>query len=288
MPLKRGKSQDTISNNIAEMIKAGHPRDQAIAAALSTARKVRASGGQVVTKVHSGPIHSAVAGRTDHLPMHVASGSYVIPADIISAMGEGNTMSTPACISNAVCDALGVKHVSLPILPSQIAALLHGEETPPPAGFAARGGQAQGTGIGRSAPSVHRGSGMTGEGSTYVAVPPQQVWDSLLDPESLRAVIPGCESLESTGENAYRVLARVGIGPVRGRFTTDARFIDLQPPHSMTMVVEASGPLGASRGAGEVRLVAEGEGTRVHYSYGVDLSGRIAAVGSRMLDGRSS
>lgn len=44
-------------------------------------------------KVHHGPIHSPVAGRTDHLPMHVHSGSYVIPADIISAMGEGNTMA---------------------------------------------------------------------------------------------------------------------------------------------------------------------------------------------------
>ena len=45
------------------------------------------------TKVHKGPIHSSVAGRTDHLPMHVASGSYVIPADIISALGEGNSMA---------------------------------------------------------------------------------------------------------------------------------------------------------------------------------------------------
>lgn len=55
-------------------------------------RLTRATGGQV-TKVHTGPIHSAVAGRTDHLPMNVPSGSYVIPADIISAMGEGNTMA---------------------------------------------------------------------------------------------------------------------------------------------------------------------------------------------------
>jgi hypothetical protein len=59
---------------------------QAVAAALRTAR---ARGG----KVHKGAIHSSVAGRTDHLPMHVASGSYVIPADIISAMGEGNSMA---------------------------------------------------------------------------------------------------------------------------------------------------------------------------------------------------
>ena len=50
-------------------------------------------GAGTTTKVHVGPIHSPVAGRTDHLPMHVPSGSYVIPADIISAMGEGNTMA---------------------------------------------------------------------------------------------------------------------------------------------------------------------------------------------------
>ena len=57
-------------------------------------RPMRAHGGEVKkTKLHVGPIHSPVAGRTDHLPMHVPSGSYVIPADIVSAMGEGNTIA---------------------------------------------------------------------------------------------------------------------------------------------------------------------------------------------------
>ena len=88
MPLKSGSSKATVSRNISEMVSSGYPQKQAVAAALRTAR---ASGGSV--KVHSGPIHSAVAGRTDHLPMNVASGSYVIPADIISAMGEGNSMA---------------------------------------------------------------------------------------------------------------------------------------------------------------------------------------------------
>ena len=54
---------------------------------------VNMAGSGKKTKTHKGAIHSSVAGRTDHLPMHVASGSYVIPADIISAMGEGNSMA---------------------------------------------------------------------------------------------------------------------------------------------------------------------------------------------------
>lgn len=54
---------------------------------------VNIAGGRGKNKVHKGPIHSAVAGRTDHLPIHVEAGSYVIPADIISAMGEGNSMA---------------------------------------------------------------------------------------------------------------------------------------------------------------------------------------------------
>jgi hypothetical protein len=93
MPLKQGKSQTTISQNISEMVHAGHPQQQAIAAAMEQARRSRAEGGDVSAKIHVGPIHSNVAGRTDHLPINVPSGAYVIPADIVSALGEGNTMS---------------------------------------------------------------------------------------------------------------------------------------------------------------------------------------------------
>jgi 8-oxo-dGTP pyrophosphatase MutT (NUDIX family) len=116
MPLLGG--QKNIGRNIEEMEAHGHPHDVAVAAALNTARKARAEGGHDLmkkdggsvrkyrdaggaltdpyaptTRFHVGPIHSAVAGRTDHLPITVESGSYVLPADIVSAGGSGNTLA---------------------------------------------------------------------------------------------------------------------------------------------------------------------------------------------------
>jgi 8-oxo-dGTP pyrophosphatase MutT (NUDIX family) len=98
VPLPGGKKN--IGSNIKELQAHGHPHDQSIAIALDVARrKRRDDGGSLQTpkikspNLHTGPIHSSVAGRTDHLPIHVPSGSYVLPADIVSAGGEGNTIA---------------------------------------------------------------------------------------------------------------------------------------------------------------------------------------------------
>ena len=94
MPLTPGKSQIAISQNIRELRHSGYPQDQAVAAAMDTARRTRAMGGAMKNpKVHSGPLNVAVPGRTDRLPIHVYSGSYVLPADIVSGLGEGNTLA---------------------------------------------------------------------------------------------------------------------------------------------------------------------------------------------------
>ena len=99
MPLAKGSSQKTISSNISELVHSGRPQNQAIAIALDTARRSKkevggsATSGERVTKVHKGPIVASVAGRTDHLPMHVEAGSYVVPAAEVSSIGEGNSLN---------------------------------------------------------------------------------------------------------------------------------------------------------------------------------------------------
>lgn len=112
MPLTPGKSQATISSNIREMQDAGHPHDQAVAAALSEARRTRAKHAQMGRAlplsgnpaeganehVYAGPLHSKVPGRTDKINLNVKPGSYVIPADVTSMIGEGNTLAGTAVL----------------------------------------------------------------------------------------------------------------------------------------------------------------------------------------------
>lgn len=97
MPLQKGKSRSAVSSNISELIRSGRPQKQAVAIALDTARKAMKQGGIPREAshriIHEGPINVGIPGRTDRLPIHVYSGSYVIPADIVSGLGEGNTLA---------------------------------------------------------------------------------------------------------------------------------------------------------------------------------------------------
>lgn len=93
MPLLTGKSAATRSANISRLVHEGRPQRQAVAIALDVARRKKADGGSISKKTHVGPIRSDVAGRTDHLPVHVPNGGYVIPADVVSSHGEGNTLA---------------------------------------------------------------------------------------------------------------------------------------------------------------------------------------------------
>ena len=111
MPLIKSGSRAAVSQNISEMVHAGHPQNQAIAAALSNARKYgakMASGGftppmgerfAARQQFREGFLHSSVPGRTDRLPISVAGGAYVLPADHVAALGQGNSLSGANIVS---------------------------------------------------------------------------------------------------------------------------------------------------------------------------------------------
>lgn len=187
-------------------------------------------------------------------------------------VGEGNCMSTPVCVANAVADALGISDIRLPLTPSRVGELIFGKEAPPPKSFVIAKPRAEGRGV-------------SGTGEALVGAPPQKVWDLLMDPTALASVLPGCDKLELTGINAYRAEMRIGVGPVRGRYAVRVSLSDLDPPHALTLSGDAEGALGMGAGAGRVTLEPTEEGTRVRYSYEATIGGKVAAVGGRMLDG---
>lgn len=96
MPLKSGRSEAVFQENLKEMLASGHPQDQALAAAYRIKRERRASGG----RVHVGPLDGATGGRADHVPIDVPAGAYVLPADHVSSLGQGNTANGLAILED--------------------------------------------------------------------------------------------------------------------------------------------------------------------------------------------
>jgi 2-furoyl-CoA dehydrogenase large subunit len=204
------------------------------------------------------------------LILHLETPSPVTPLGS-KGVGEGNCMSTPVCLANAVADALGIADISLPMTPAKLALLIEREEKPPRAGaeIAARPG----------------GKGLSGAGTVSVPAPPEELWRVLLDPGALQSLLPGCETLDRLGEDRYRARLSIGVGPVRGRYEAEIRLFDLQPPRALHLEGEGIGALGSARGRGAIELLREAGGTRVSYRYTVAIAGKVAAVGGRMLDG---
>jgi len=207
--------------------------------------------------------------------LHMESPSPFTPLGA-KGVGEGNCMSTPVCIANAVADALGVSDIELPLTPSRVAALIHGVEPAPSERARAPAPRAE--------PGGAEG-GLTGDGATTVPADPEAVWRTLLDPEALAAVVPGCRSLRALGEHRYQGELDIGIGPVRARFRTEVRYTDLDRPRSLTLSGHSESALGSSTATGHIELEPSDGGTRVRYRYRAEVSGKLAAVGGRMLEG---
>ena len=190
-------------------------------------------------------------------------------------VGEGNCMSTPVCIANAVADAVGAKDIVLPLVPAKLAVIVRGAEPAPPAR--------------QTSPMQEKRDGdrkLRGEGEAVVSADAQQVWDMLLNPNTLAGVIPGCHRVERISDTHFRADVTLGIGPVKGRYRAEVKLSDLDPAKAVSLAGSADGALGFGRGEGRITLrPAPNGGTAIHYIYEAGIGGKVASIGGRLLDG---
>jgi 2-furoyl-CoA dehydrogenase large subunit len=195
-------------------------------------------------------------------------------------LGEGNNMSTPVCVANAFADALrplkDLDDIRLPLTPSRVLALL---DTPDTVSQAPRKPVA--------APALPgEGQALQAQGEVHITATPEQVFAVLLDPAALARVIPGCHGLEADGPNRYRAEVTVGVGLVKARYEARIHLSDIDAPRRLRLAGSGRSSLGTGAGNGLVTLEAvAGGGTLLRYDYRAQVGGKVAMVGSRMLEG---
>ncbi|MGI8478010.1 MAG: SRPBCC family protein [Thermomicrobiales bacterium] len=120
-------------------------------------------------------------------------------------------------------------------------------------------------------------------GEHTFAAPRDQVWALLLDPEVLKASLPGCERLEVIGPDEYSATMKIGVAMIRGTFQGHVKITDKQEPERYTMAVDGSGPQGQVSGVGVLELIDQGETTLVRYKGDANVRGTLARVGARVV-----
>ncbi len=119
-----------------------------------------------------------------------------------------------------------------------------------------------------------------------IAAPPDVVWAAILDPEVLRECIPGCESMTGSPEEGFEAVVVQKVGPVKARFTGVVHLSDIVPGQSVTISGEGKGgPAGFAKGSARVTLTAEEGGTKLGYQVDASVGGKLAQLGSRLIDG---
>ena len=128
---------------------------------------------------------------------------------------------------------------------------------------------------------------MTGE--YRIPAPRETVWAALNDPAVLQACIPGCESLERGTENEFKATVRAKVGPVSARFSGKVTLSDFDPPKSYRISGEGQGgAAGFAKGGAVVNLEEEGAGTILRYTADAQVGGKLAQIGSRLIDGAAA
>ncbi len=122
-------------------------------------------------------------------------------------------------------------------------------------------------------------------GEYRIEAPREAVWAALNDPEVLKQAIPGCEEIEKISDTELAAKVKVKVGPVSAKFSGAVTLSDLDPPKGYTISGEGKGgPAGFAKGGAKVRLEEDGAATILHYDVEARVGGKLAQIGSRLID----
>ena len=126
-------------------------------------------------------------------------------------------------------------------------------------------------------------------GEYTIPAPRQAVWDALNDPEVLKTCIPGCESLEKLSDTEMTATVTAKVGPVKAKFNGSVTLSDIDPPNGYRISGEGKGgAAGFAKGGAQVTLSdAEDGGTKLEYTVDATVGGKLAQIGSRLIDATS-
>lgn len=127
---------------------------------------------------------------------------------------------------------------------------------------------------------------MTGE--FRIPASREAVWQALNDPEILKQCIPGCEEIEKTSDTEFAAKVTAKVGPVRAKFSGAVTLSDIDPPNGYRISGEGTGgPAGFAKGGAHVKLVEDGADTLLSYTVDATVGGKLAQIGSRLIDSTS-
>ena len=121
-------------------------------------------------------------------------------------------------------------------------------------------------------------------GSYQINLSKEKVWEALNDPEILKQAIPGCEEFKKNSETEFTATATNKIGPFNASFTGDIELTDIDPPNSYKITGSGNSPVGFASGEATVKLEGNEGGTNLIYEVEANVGGKIAQVGSRLID----